>query len=320
MRRTLMGWGLALAAMASSASPQEAGQSKVEDYKASVVKAGAIVPPRVAPPCVPAHCPFAGQTVNVLMVREKNGGALGELKDEFEAATGARLNLVQLEHQDLFPNFMSDLTSGVGRYDAAYAGAWWLGELVSGGYLLSYDKYYTDPRFPRWDIDDVLPGPAPAAELRRQEVHGRQRPRRPGDVLPPRPARGAGPSRGVPGQVRLSAGRAGHLGAVPRCRRVLRRQGPQRRRRARPRTDHAPEGGGAGHVPFHVVLRTVRDRAGQPRPLLVRPAHHEAADREPRPRARAPGAGRPGPVRSQGHAHLGPGTGAGTISWPDARH
>jgi multiple sugar transport system substrate-binding protein len=159
MRRTLMGWGLLLAAMASSAWPQEARQPKVEDYKASVVKARAIVPPRVVPPCVPEHCPFAGQTVNVLMVREKNGGAIGELKDEFEAATGARLNLVQLEHQDLFPYFMSDLTNGVGRYDAAYAGAWWLGELVSGGYLLSYDQYYADPRFPRWNIDDVLPGP-----------------------------------------------------------------------------------------------------------------------------------------------------------------
>ncbi|MFL6695762.1 MAG: ABC transporter substrate-binding protein, partial [Vitreoscilla sp.] len=148
-----------IAAVALAASGQEAAQPVAENYKASVVKRGAVAPPRVAAPCIPGHCPFAGQTVTVLMVREKNGGALGELKEEFEAATGATLKLVQLEHQDLFPNFMSDLTSGGGKYDAAYAGAWWLGELVSGGYLLSYDKYYGDPRFPSWNVDEVLPGP-----------------------------------------------------------------------------------------------------------------------------------------------------------------
>jgi multiple sugar transport system substrate-binding protein len=159
MERALKWTGLLIAAAALAASAQEAKPPEVENYKASVVKQGAIVPPRVAPPCPPGHCPYAGRTVTVLMVKEKNGGALGELKEEFEAATGAKLELVQLEHQDLFPNFMSDLTNGIGKYDAAYAGAWWLGELVSGGYLLSYDKFYRDPRFPQWNIDDVLPGP-----------------------------------------------------------------------------------------------------------------------------------------------------------------
>jgi multiple sugar transport system substrate-binding protein len=102
------------------------------------VQASRIVPPRVAPPCRPGRCPFAGQTVTVLMVKEANAGSLGELKEEFEAATGATLDLVQVTHQELFPNFMSDLTNGTGKYDAAYAGAWWLGELVAGDYLVSY--------------------------------------------------------------------------------------------------------------------------------------------------------------------------------------
>jgi len=111
------------------------------------------------PPCKPGRCPFAGQHVTVLMVKEANAGTLGELKPEFEAATGATLDLVQVTHQELFPNFMSDLTNGVGKYDAAYAGAWWLGELVAGHYLVACDKYYNDPRFPKWDIDQVLPAP-----------------------------------------------------------------------------------------------------------------------------------------------------------------
>ncbi|MEO8056800.1 MAG: extracellular solute-binding protein [Burkholderiales bacterium] len=158
--KALVGWLAAMAGMAALvASAQDAKPAKPEDYKTSLVRASAVVPPQVAPPCKPGQCPFAGQRVTVLMVKEANAGTLGELKAEFEAATGATLELVQVTHQELFPNFMSDLTNGVGRYDAAYAGAWWLGELVAGNYLVSYDKYYTDPRFPKWDVDQVLPAP-----------------------------------------------------------------------------------------------------------------------------------------------------------------
>ncbi len=147
-----------ISAFAVIASAQET-KPKREVYEASVVKTGEIVPPRIAQPCKPGQCPFAGQTVTVLLVKSQGGGAIGELKNEFEAATGAKLNLVQLPHQELFPNFMSDLTNRIGKYDAAYAGAWWLGELVDGDYILSYDKYYNDPRFPQWNINDVLPAP-----------------------------------------------------------------------------------------------------------------------------------------------------------------
>ena len=151
-------WMCALAlastfAMASDTKPPR------EAYKAATVNAGKVVPPRVAPPCKPGHCLFAGQTVTMLIVKEASGGALGELKDEFESATGAKLNLVQMSHQDLFPNFISDLTNRTGKYDAAYAGAWWLGELVAGDYIAPYDKYYQDKRFPQWRIEDVLPAP-----------------------------------------------------------------------------------------------------------------------------------------------------------------
>jgi multiple sugar transport system substrate-binding protein len=158
MEGTLKWTGALLAATELAASAQEA-KPPVGNYKASVARQGAVVPPRVTSPCAPGRSPFAGRTVTVLMVKEKNGGAPCELRQECEAASGAKLQLVQLEHQDLFPNFMSDLTNGVGKCDAAYAGALWLGALVAGGDLLSYDKFYGDPRFPQWNVDDVLPGP-----------------------------------------------------------------------------------------------------------------------------------------------------------------
>ena len=94
---------------------------------ASIVKHGEIVPPRTALPCRPGCCPFAGQTVTV-MVGENIAimVPLQELKDEFEAATGASLNVVQMRSGELFENFLSDLINRVGKYDASTAGAWWL--------------------------------------------------------------------------------------------------------------------------------------------------------------------------------------------------
>ncbi|MDO8249261.1 MAG: extracellular solute-binding protein [Rhodoferax sp.] len=151
--------GLLIAAFAMVAAAQET-TPKRGSYDASVVKAGEIVPPRVVRPCKPAHCLYAGQTVTVMVVDGfVIGGPLVELKEEFEAATGAKLELVRLPPEELFANLISDMTNRVGKYDAAIAGAWWLGELVAGDHIVSYDKYYKDPRFPEWNINEVLPAP-----------------------------------------------------------------------------------------------------------------------------------------------------------------
>ena len=125
----------------------------------TVVKKNDIVPPRVAPPCSANNCPFAGQSITVIMSHSIISTALVELKDEFEAATGAKLNLVRVPFSENFENFLSDTLNHGGKYDASLAGAWWLGELVEGDCIISYDKYYNDPRFPKWNIDDVLPAP-----------------------------------------------------------------------------------------------------------------------------------------------------------------
>jgi multiple sugar transport system substrate-binding protein len=152
-------WLGVLFGMLSVMASAQNTKPKREVYKPATVVVGNIVPPKVVQACQPGRCPFAGQTVTMLIVRESNEGSIGELKSEYEAATGAKLNLVQLSHQDLFPNFISDLTNRTGKYDAVYAGAWWLGELVAGDYIVAYDKYLKDPRFPKWNVDDILPAP-----------------------------------------------------------------------------------------------------------------------------------------------------------------
>lgn len=140
----------------------EATPTPGESY-ASVTKAGDLVPPVVATPCEPGSCEFEGQTVTVLVntAGEKGpiSGPFYEVRDEFEAATGATLDIVEVPFAEHFPKLMTDLTTGTGQYDTSIAGAWWLGDLVEGDFILPYDDFYNDPRFPQWDYEDVLPGP-----------------------------------------------------------------------------------------------------------------------------------------------------------------
>ena len=139
---------------------QEGGEAAGE--AASVVEAGGFKPPVVAEPCG-NDCPYEGQTVTVTVntAGEKGpiSGPIYEVREEFEAATGATLEIVEIPFADHFPKLMTDLTTETGQYDAAIAGAWWLGDLVGGDFIVPYDQWYEDGSFPQWNIDDVLTGP-----------------------------------------------------------------------------------------------------------------------------------------------------------------
>jgi multiple sugar transport system substrate-binding protein len=143
---------------------QQTGQKSGVDegMAAEAVKPGGYKAPKVAEPCG-NDCPYEGDTVTVTVnTAGKEGpisGPLYEVRDEFEAATGAKLEIVELPFAEHFPKLMTDLTSQTGEYDASIAGAWWLGDLVGGDFIIPYDNYYNDPKFPQWDDQDVLPGP-----------------------------------------------------------------------------------------------------------------------------------------------------------------
>lgn len=135
---------------------------EAQESAAQTVKAGELLPPVVAQPCG-SDCPFAGQTVSVIVntAGEKGpiSGPFYEVRDEFEAATGAKLEVVEVPFAEHFPKLLTDMTTETGEYDTSIAGAWWLGDLVAGDFIMPYDDFYTDERFPKWDIEDVQPGP-----------------------------------------------------------------------------------------------------------------------------------------------------------------
>ena len=92
----------------------QSGMSPPEPVKAkgggvvTVVKVGDIVPPRVAPPCKPGSCLFAGQSVTVIVSDSVISSSILEGKKEFEAATGARLDINRVPFSENFEDFFSD--------------------------------------------------------------------------------------------------------------------------------------------------------------------------------------------------------------------
>lgn len=133
--------------------------TRPESTTVTVVQPNDVPVPRLLPPCTPGKCPFAGQKVTVVATKSAISVAMLEVEDEFEAATGAELEIVRLPGVEHYPTIISDMTNRIGRFDASLAGGWWVGDMVAGDHLLSYDKFYGDPRFPKWSVDDVLPGP-----------------------------------------------------------------------------------------------------------------------------------------------------------------
>lgn len=165
---------LVLTACAPSAAPgggeaaqpaTEGGPVVEEGQAATVVEAGDLVPPIVAQPCEGEACFCKDKTVTVIVntAGEKGpiSGPFYEVRDEFQAATGATLEIVEVPFAEHFPKLMTDMTTGTGQYDTSIAGAWWLGDLVGGDYILPLDDYYNDTsgKYPKWDIEDVQQGP-----------------------------------------------------------------------------------------------------------------------------------------------------------------
>lgn len=156
----------ACAAPAAAPAPApQAGEAAEGETYATVVEAGELVPPIVAQPCEGDACFCRDKTVTVIVntAGEKGpiSGPFYEVRDEFEKATGARLEIVEVPFAEHFPKLLTDLTTGTGQYDISVAGAWWLGDLVGGDYILPLDDYYNDTsgKYPKWDVEDVQPGP-----------------------------------------------------------------------------------------------------------------------------------------------------------------
>ncbi len=127
-----------------------------------------VAQPKAAPaagdakaPAVISGKPFAGQkvavTVNTGGEKGPISGPLYEHRAEWEDMTGAKLEIVEIPFENHYTKFVTDAQTGAGQYDISMAGAWWLGDFIAGDFIIPYDQYYGDKRFPAWTWESVLP-------------------------------------------------------------------------------------------------------------------------------------------------------------------
>ena len=102
---------------------------------------------------------FEGATVNVACMaggpEGPHSSVLYYFKDEWEKLTGAKLNVIEIPFAELHEKVITDCVTGAGVYDVAKICATSLGDLVVGGYVECIDDYMKDPRFPKWDPNEV---------------------------------------------------------------------------------------------------------------------------------------------------------------------
>ncbi len=196
---------------------------------ASVAPAPSATAAGPAPSASAAGQDFTGVTVDLLTF---NGPQVAEplqrRAPDFEALTGAKINVVAVGFQEIYDKAILDLSTGTNSFDAFVFNPQWLGDFAGPGYLEDLSGR-VDERPGRRLAGHRAVLPRLQRDVRGQDLHDPAGRRLPHGLLPERPDRYA----------------ADDLGRVPHGRGSTPRQGPQRRRRARLRLLHRQEEGPA---------------------------------------------------------------------------
>ena len=79
--------------------------------------------------------PFAGVTVNVITQTGAIQEPLQRRAPDFEALTGAKINIIAVPFADLYQKILTDWASGTNSVDAAVFAPQWMVDYIAGGYL-----------------------------------------------------------------------------------------------------------------------------------------------------------------------------------------
>jgi multiple sugar transport system substrate-binding protein len=107
------------------------------------------------------HALGEGKTITIATLGQgARGGISGTVyfwRPAFEAATGAKLEIVEVPYNQLGTTIPADFLTGQHTYDAFVAAAWQYGDWVSNEWIQPIDQYIGDARFPAWSPDDTAP-------------------------------------------------------------------------------------------------------------------------------------------------------------------
>lgn len=100
---------------------------------------------------------FAGQTLTLTYEAGLQAENPKAIKDEWEKATGVKLNIVELPFNDLYSKAVAEHVAGSGAFDVMQVCPCWLSDLVESGVVVpSLDGYigqYMNPK----DMEDINP-------------------------------------------------------------------------------------------------------------------------------------------------------------------
>jgi multiple sugar transport system substrate-binding protein len=103
----------------------------------------------------PGKKPFEGASIAITVNNSgpKGGisGPLYRLRPAWEELTGATLEIVEMPLAEQLPTTINDLSLGLNQFDGFMAGAWYMGEYVTPGYIIPVDEWIADGRFFQWD-------------------------------------------------------------------------------------------------------------------------------------------------------------------------
>ncbi|TIP14978.1 ABC transporter substrate-binding protein [Mesorhizobium sp.] len=86
-------------------------------------------------PALAQDKPFAGVTVNVITQTGAIQEPLQRRAPEFEALTGAKINVIAVPFSDLYQKILTDWASGTNSVDAGVFAPQWMVDYIAGGYL-----------------------------------------------------------------------------------------------------------------------------------------------------------------------------------------
>jgi multiple sugar transport system substrate-binding protein len=81
-------------------------------------------------------------------------------RNKFEELTGATYDIVEIPFEELREKVFTDLQTGAGRYDIIINCSNYYGDYIANNWILPIDKYFNDPRMPKWDRDSIAPAVA----------------------------------------------------------------------------------------------------------------------------------------------------------------
>jgi multiple sugar transport system substrate-binding protein len=106
-----------------------------------------------ADPLLAQDKPFEGVTVNVITQTGAIQEPLQRRAPEFEAETGAKINVIAVPFSDLYQKILTDWASGTNSVDAAVYAPQWMVDYIAGGYLEDLTpRIAADPEIQEEDV------------------------------------------------------------------------------------------------------------------------------------------------------------------------